>query len=52
MKEVMGMIENLITAGLIDENQSDLSFYGRSYRAIRVSEAGQLWLEANQSLIA
>jgi ATP-dependent DNA helicase RecQ len=52
MKEVMGMIENLITAGLIDEYQSESSFYGRSYQAIRVSEAGQLWLEANQSLIA
>jgi hypothetical protein len=52
MKEVMGMIENLITASLIDEYQSDSSFYGRSYRAIRVSEAGQLWLEAHRSLIA
>ncbi len=51
MKDVEALIEKEIEAGLIEEHPAMLSS-GRSYQAIRVSEAGQLWLEANQSLIA
>ncbi len=46
VKDVEALVESLVVAGLIEEHPAQMTS-GRTYRAIRVSEKGQLCLEAN-----
>jgi ATP-dependent DNA helicase RecQ len=48
VKETEALIERLVTSGLIEE-ESVSGLYGRSYQALRVSEAGRFWLEENSA---
>lgn len=48
VKETEALMERLVVSGLIEE-ETVSGLYGRTYQALRVSEAGRFWLAENSA---